>query len=155
MKRLSMLATLVVLALPTVAEEKPKAEKAPESALVAAAKRTKRAGSATIVITDDMVKKATGHVTSTTVNYTPTVPPPAPPTAEMKDLDRKAKVKAAQAKKDADAKAAAEEKKKALERQARLAEAAEEYEDGYDDGVDPAQLEQELAATAKAEEKKP
>lgn len=168
MKQLLMLAAILLLAFPAMADEKEKGtkpaksestdaavEKA-ESPLVAAARRAQRGKSTSIVITDEMVKTSKGHVTTTTVQYTPAVPPKAPPTSEMKMLEARAAAKAEAEKKAVEEKAAEEKKQKDLERRARLAAAAEEYEDGTDEfGADPAQLEQEMAAEAKRQEKKP
>jgi hypothetical protein len=146
MKRLLAMAALSLVAFAAAAEDSP---------LVAAAKKAKRGKSKSVVITDDMVKKSTGHVTSTTVVYTPTVPPKSPQTAEMKMLEARAAEKAAAEKKAADAKAAEDEKQKKLARQAAMADAAENYEDGYDEmGADPAQLERELPEIEKKEEPK-
>jgi hypothetical protein len=176
MKRLLALTFGAMLALPAVAEETkttektaPKAEtakaapqpaeKAPanESPLAAAARRTGRVKSKTPVITDDMVKKSDGRLSTTDSDYTP---PPLPaeiqPDAEVVAREQREKAKAA-AEKQAAEKKAAEEKENL--RKARLAEMAEQLEDGYPDDQDPAAVEAELAKAGeeekKQEEKKP
>ncbi|HUP45194.1 MAG TPA: hypothetical protein VM779_06745 [Thermoanaerobaculia bacterium] len=168
MKQLLMLAAILLFAFAATADEKEKstepaksestsaAEEKAESPLAAAARRTQRGKSTSIVITDEMVKTSKGHVTSTTIQYNPKVPPKAPPTSEMKMLEARAAEKKAAEKKAAEAKVAEEKKQQDLARRARLAEAADEYEDGTDEyGADPAQLEQEMAAEAKKQEKRP
>ncbi|HEU4520549.1 MAG TPA: hypothetical protein VFT12_01020 [Thermoanaerobaculia bacterium] len=162
MKRLLAVAAVCLLALPLAAEEKgtekdKKAVKpAEESPLVAAAKSGKRGKGKSIVITDETVRNSKGHVTSTTIEYMPAVPEKEERPAEVVHNEKRAQEKADAAKKAADEKAAAEKKQRDLERRARMADAAENYEDGYDEaGADPAQLEQEMAAAAKEEQKKP
>ena len=176
MKRLLILTGVVLLALPLAAEEKEKtakserpapaekstttaAEPPSESPLAAAARRAKRGKSKSVVITNEMVKKSTGHVTTTKIEYMPVVPPKPEASAEVKMLEERAAAKAADEAKNADP-AEAARKQKDLERRARLASAAENYEDGYDEtGADPAQVERELAEAAaeaaKEERKKP
>ena len=91
MKRLLSLTAAVCLTLPLYAEEKApekqekqretEAGQKAESPLVAAARRARRGKSTTVVITDDMVKNSTGHLTTTKVDYMPTKFPPAPQTS--------------------------------------------------------------------------
>jgi hypothetical protein len=172
MKRLFVVAMTAVLAFPllgTEAETKAEAKKdtaataaepattaapAAESPIVAAAKKTARSKSKSVVITDDMVKKSGGRLSTADSSYQP---PPLPenvtPSAEVTHLQNRAKEKA-DAEKAAAEKKAAEEKEQL--RPARLAASAEEHEDGYNEGQDPAAAEKDLADEAKRqEEKKP
>ena len=150
-RAMTSMLTLALLALPVLAEEAKKTETpAQDSPLVAAAKRANRLGKKpTNVITNETVKKSgnTGHVTTTT-NPQGNLPAPLP-----KEDTHAPKV--TEAKK---AEAPADAKKKAEERQAKLAAAAEVDEEEYPDDVDPAQAEKALrdvAAEAAKDEKKP
>ncbi len=161
MKRLLAIPAVVLLTLPLAGEEakapksapKPltdSASKAPaESPLVAAARKTRRGSGKSIVITDESVKKSKGHVTSTTIVYTPPAIPekPSQPADVVMLKDRAKKQEEAQ-KKAEDGKLGQEKKQKELARRAALAEASENSQGGIDDGVDPAQLERDLAAEA-------
>jgi hypothetical protein len=164
MKRMLIVTAVSLLALPLGAEEKqpaktsktakaaPAAKPPAESPLVAAARRARRGSGKSVVITDDTVKNSTGRVTSTTIVYSPTVPKDAP-SAEVVHNQQRAKAKADEEKKAA---AATDEKKKKdveTARLARLAEEAQQGEDGFGGDVDPAQLERDLAANAAAEKK--
>ena len=169
MKRLLALGAVALFAFPLVAGEKEKAQKpaseapaaaetsapaASDSPLVAAAKRARRGTSKTIVITDATVKSSTGHLTTTDSIYNPSLPKTIEPSADVVANEARAKERAAEEKKALEAKAEETRRDKELARKARLAETAEEYEDGYDDGQDPAQVERDMA-TAAAAEKKP
>lgn len=158
MKRLLAFPAMVLLTLPLAGGEakapsgaatEPAAKAPVESPLVAAARKTRRGSGKSIVITDDTVKKSKGHVTSTTIVY---MPPAAPEKAEQPVVavvpkDRAKKHEGPQKKAD-ELKLAEEKKQKELARRAALVEAAENSEGGLDDGVDPAQLERDLAAEA-------
>jgi hypothetical protein len=162
MKRLLAIPAMVLLTLPLAGEEakapktapktiaEPAANAPAESPLVAAARKTRRGAGKSIVITDDSVKKSKGHVTSTTIVYTPpAIPEKAAEPADVVMLKDRTKKQEETQKTAATAKAAEEKKQKELARRARLAENAENAEEGLDDGVDPAQLERDLAAEAK------
>lgn len=176
MKRLLALTFGAILALPGVAEETKTSEKtaakadiakaapqpAPkpagnESPLAAAARRAGRMKSKTPVITDEMVKKSDGRLSTTDSDY---MPPPLPaeiqPDAEVVAREKREKAKAEAEKKAAEKKAA--EEKENL-RKARLAEMADQLDDGFPDDRDPAEVEAELAKAdgeeKKQEEKKP
>ena len=160
MKHLLAIAAVGLLALPIAAEEKEKTRKTAEpvvdSPLVAAARKSKRATTKTIVITDEMVKTSKGHITTSSVDYMPTVPPKDERPTAVILAEERAKARAEEEAKEAADKAAAEKAQLEMERRARLADAGENYEDGYDEnGVDPAQLEREMAAEAKREEQQP
>ena len=155
MKRLLLFVTAALVTLPLAAAETTKQAPPPpaESPMVAAAKKANRGSSKTTVITNESLKGAKGHVSTTTIVSTINVPVPEP-TVEMKHrADQK---KAA----EAQTKTAAADKKKEDEKKARdtrLAVAAEAYEGGYSDG-DPAVVEKALDEAAKAqaaEQKKP
>ena len=161
MKRLLAIPAMVLLTLPLAGEEgkaprtAPKAltepaPKAPvESPLAAAARKSRRGSGKSIVITDESVKKSKGHVTSTTIVYTPPAIPEKPSQpADVVMLKDRAKKQEETQKKAEEAKLAEEKKQTELARRAALAEAAENSEGGMDDGVDPAQLERDLAAEA-------
>ena len=170
MKRLIAIPAMVLLTLPLAGEEK-KAEKpapkaktaaaakpaaesaakpAVESPLAAAARKSGRGTSKRIVITDETLKKSTGHLSTTDIVYTP---PPLPEKveqpAEVIANQERAKQRADEAKKAEELKLEEAKKLKEAGRRARLAEAAEQSEEGLEDDVDPAQLERDLAEEAK------
>ena len=137
MKRVLTIAAAVLLTLPVLAEEtkkekkaEPQAKPAVDSPLVAAAKRTNRGAKKRIVITNDDVRTARGHITTTNTNRPVHVPEPLP-TPEMVAAENaaKAKVVAAEKAAKADEKKKAEEAK--LRRAAEMAEAGE-YRPGSD-----------------------
>lgn len=152
MKRLLTLATVALVAVPLFAAEEKKQDAAPaDSPMVAAAKRTNRAASKRVVITNEALKDSKGHITTTTIVTGINVPPPKP-SPEVQHNDR-LKKEAENAAKQAEADKKKEAAKK--EREARLAAAAESLEGGYSD-ADPATAEGTLSeATAKPEPKKP
>ena len=162
MKRLLLLGAVALLTFPLVAEEKEqqkpvkKSVAAPaDSPLVAAAKRSRRATTKTIVITDESVKNSTRLLTTSDSTYAPKLPETIEPSAEVVAIEQRAKARADQLKKEADEKAAELKRQQELARKARLAEGAENYEDGYDDGQDPAQVERDMAEAAKEKKPKP
>ncbi len=174
--------TLLLLALPLVADDAKKSEKpaaksetaapAPQpttlseqpaaqqqdSPLVAAAKRTGRLGKKpTNVITNETVKSSGGnaHITTTKEQRALNMPPlpKAPrPTPEMVHAEKQQRLRLAEEQ-------TAEKQRKAEEaRQLRLARAAEAAEEEHPEDVDPAQAEKELrdaAAAAGQNEQKP
>src|SRR5688500_15308307 len=168
MKRMLIVTTVSLLSLSLGAAEKPPAKTAApakaqqaakqpaDSPLAAGAKRARRGAGKSVVITDDTVKNSTGRVTSTTIVYAPPdAPKDAPASAEVLHIQQRAKAKTDEEKKTAAAVDAKKKKDAATARLARMAEDAEQGEDGYNDDVDPAQLERDLAAHAAAEAKKP
>lgn len=156
MKQLLAVTAVCLLALPLAAEEKAKEKEKSgkvESALVAAARKANRGNAKSVVITDEMVKTSKGHITTSTVDYMPTVPPKDERPTAVVLAEQRAKARADEEKKTADEKAAAEKAQADMQRRARLADAAENYEDGYDaSGADPAQVERDMAAEAKRQE---
>ena len=166
MKRLLILGALAFLSFPLLADEKKTAAESSgkttaasatpassDSPLVAAAKRSKRATSKRTVITDETVKTAKGHVTTTDSTYSPKLSEKIEPSAEVVANEKRAKERAEAEKRANEERGAAAERQRELARKARLAEQAEQAEDGYEDDVDPAQLERDIAAAAA--EKKP
>ena len=147
MKRVLLFVTAALVSLPLAAAETKQQDPAPpaESPMVAAAKKANRGTSKTTVITNESLKDAKGHVTTTTIVSTLNVPKPEP-TVEMKHREQQKKNAEVQAK-AAEAEKKKEDEKKA--REMRLATAAESYEGGYSDG-DPAVVEKQLDDAAKA-----
>lgn len=167
MKRLFAFAAVAVISMPLMADEKAKApekvakqdsgaaivppEPAGESPLVAAARRSRRGKSTSVVITDEMVKKAQGRLTTTSSDYLPpSLPEKVEQPADAVANQQRAKARADEARRADEAKAAAE---KETLRKARLAAAAENLDDGYDDGEDPARVEKDLSDASKQEKK--
>jgi hypothetical protein len=103
-----------------------------------------------IVITDETLKKSTGHLSTTSIVY---APPPIPEKieqpAEVIANEKRAKDRADEVKKAEEVKLEEAKKLKEAGRRARLAEAAEQSEEGLEDDIDPAQLEKDLAEEAK------
>lgn len=169
MKRLLILTAVFVLSLPATADEKKSGKRATtdesasekaapvESPLVAAARKAKRGTSKSVVITEETLKKSTGHLTSTTIVYMPDVSKPSLPSSDIVANEARAKVKADAAKKAADEKELAKKKETEAGRLARLAEESEQGEEGLGTDVDPAQLERDLAENAAKQQqgKKP
>lgn len=162
MKRLIAIPAMVLLTLPLAGEEK-KAEKpaskatteatakpAVESPLAAAARKSGRGTSKRVVITDETLKKSTGHLSTTSIVYTPpAIPEKIEQPAEVIANQARAKERADEVKKAEELKLEEAKKLKEAGRRARLAEAAEQSEEGLEDDVDPAQLEKDLAEEAK------
>ena len=153
-----LIATAVLAALPALAEEQAQTSSAAdqppvaktESPLAAAARKGKRNdGKKRVIITNESLKDAKGHVSTSYTNIQLPVPTAiAPPKTEKELIQEKADQKAAAA-----AKLAAEQKKKDadkkhLERMARASEMAEGEEAGYGE-EDPAQAEKELEEASK------
>ena len=143
MKRtLISLAGLLVTASLVAATEQPAAPRttttAPDSPLVAAAKKTKRTGKTRIVITDDSVKNAKGgHLSTTKIQSNIFVAEPQKSTEQVM-AETKAKEKERAAERAKLAKAAAEEKQKKIARAVAAAEDDGPYE------VDPATVEHQM-----------
>ena len=151
MKRLIAIPAVVLLTLPLAAAEK-KAEKPPtvESPLAAAARKSGRGTSKRVVITDETLKQSTGHLSTTSIVYTPPpIPAKVEQPAEVIANQERARERADEVKKAEELKLEEAKKSKEAGRRARLAEAAEQSEEGLEDDVDPAQLEKELAEQAK------
>jgi hypothetical protein len=154
-----LIATAVLAALPVLAEEQ-KAQSStaaeqtpaskPESPLAAAARTSKRNdGKKRVIITNESLKDAKGHVSTSKTNIQLPLVAALPPAKTEKELiQEKADQKAAEA-----VRLAAEQKKKDTEqkRLARLARASEMAE-GEDAGYgeeDPARAEKELEDASK------
>jgi hypothetical protein len=153
-----LIATAVLAALPVLAEEQAQKSSATEQApaaqkdspLAAAARKGKRNdGKKRVIITNESLKDAKGHVSTSYTNIQLPVPTAiAPPKTEKELIQDKADQKAAAA-----AKVVAEQKKKdaekkRVERMARASEMAEGEEAGYGE-EDPAQMENELEEASK------
>ena len=145
MKRLLIIATSALLAIPAFGEKTEEkaaetkaaavqpAQPATDSPLVAAAKKSNRGAKKSIVITNDDLKNSKGHITTTTQSRSLNVAEPLP-TPEMVHAEKQAKIRALEAEKAAKDQAA----KKAEEtKMARAAAAAEDADDPYGD-ADPA-----------------
>ena len=154
-----LIATAVLAALPALAEEQaaksaPAADQTtaakPESPLAAAARKGKRNdGKKRVVITNESLKDATGHVSTSNTNIQIPIPKPLPPAKTEKELiQEKAEQKAAEAKRVAAEASQKQAEQKRLERMARASEMAEGEEAGYGE-QDPAQAEKELDDAAK------
>jgi hypothetical protein len=161
MKRWMMIA---IVALPLVAEEPKKAEAtpaqtttattttaAPDSPLVAAAKRANRGRkkSATPVITNASLKNSKGHITTTTNQGTLNMPAPSGPS-----MEEQANVKRAEEKRIAEANAA-KAKAEEAERQRKLAAAAAQAEEGLYENPQDDPAAAEAAADNAAGQKPP
>ena len=148
MKRLLIIATTALLALPSFGEEKTEekaadkqaqpqaaqtAQPAPDSPLVAAAKKANRGAKKSVVITNDDLRNSKGHITTTTQSRSLNVADPLP-TPEMVHAEKQAKIRTIAAEKAAKDQAV---KKAEEEKMQRAAAAAEEGEDPYGD-ADPA-----------------
>jgi hypothetical protein len=148
MKRLliASVALLAAVSLTAQTEKSQQTTTTPESPLVAAAKKTNRAGKKRIVITDQSVKHSTGHITTTTIVPDVKVRPLEKPALQVLAAQKKAK-------EDKEKKLAAErekaEKKAAAEKEKRMARMAAAEEDGAY-GDDPAQVEHQADEQVKA-----
>ena len=162
MKRLIAIPAMVLLTLPLAGEEKKAAKPASkttteatakpavESPLAAAARKSGRSTSKRVVITDETLKKSTGHLSTTSIVYTPPpIPAKVEQPAEVIANQERARERADEVKKAEDLKLEEAKKLKEAGRRARLAEAAEQSEEGLEDDIDPAQLEKDLAEEAK------
>ena len=147
-----LIATAVLAAMPLMAAEEkaPEPAKPVESPLAAAAKTGKRNdGKKRVVITNESLKNAKGHVSvSNTAIELPLMKPIPPPKTEKELIAQKAEEKKAAEAKIAADKKKAEADQKRLERMARAAESAEGEEAGYGE-VDPAEAEKAMEDAAK------
>ncbi|MGZ8869366.1 MAG: hypothetical protein ACXW2P_13570 [Thermoanaerobaculia bacterium] len=161
MKRLIAIPAMVLLTLPLAGGEK-KAEKpaskattkatakpAVESPLAAAARKSGRGTSKRVVITDETLKKSTGHLSSTTSTVDTPPVPEIDQSAEVLANQERAKERADEVKRAEEVKLEQAKKQKEAGRDARRTEAAEQSEEGLEDDVEPAQLEKDLAEEAK------
>jgi len=153
-----LIATAVLAALPALAEEQAQktstADPAPvakiESPLAAAARKGKRNdGKKRVIITNESLKDAKGHVSTSYTNIQLPAPTAiAPPKTEKELIQDKADQKTAEAARVAAEKKKKDAEKKRLERMARASEMAEGEEAGYGE-EDPAQMENELEEASK------
>lgn len=159
MKRtLISLAALFVAGSLVAATEKPATPQtttaAPDSPLVAAAKKSNRIGKKRIVITDDTIKNSTGHLTTTKTQNDFHFAQPEKG-AEQVLAETRAKEKERAAEREKVAKSSSEAKQKQIARAAAAAEENGPYED------DPATAEHKLdqqtstAATSTSSQPQP